>query len=153
MEINTKNKKLTKCVNIENMNDRPKVGVAVIVRKDNMVLLGKRKGAHGVGTWAFPGGHLEFKEELEECVKREVKEETSLNVANIHFDTITNDIFEEENKHYITIFMVCDYESGKLTTMEQDKCEEWKWFGWDNLPSPTFLPIQNLLKQKYSPFK
>lgn len=135
------------------MDNSVKIGVGIIVRKHNEVLLGKRKGAHGSESWAFPGGHLEFAEELKDCVKREVKEETSINVTNIHFGTLTNDIFEKEVKHYITIFMVCDYESGTVTNMEPNKCEEWKWFQWNNLPSPLFLTIQNLLKQNFNPFK
>ena len=51
--------------------DRPKVGVGVIVVKEGKVLLQRRRGAHGEGTWGFPGGHLEFKESWEECAKRE----------------------------------------------------------------------------------
>ena len=34
--------------------------------------------------------------------------------------------------------------------MEPDKCEQWAWFSPDSLPSPLFVPIQNLLKQKPS---
>ena len=52
--------------------NRPLIGVAAIVIKDKKVLLGKRKNAHGAGTWAFPGGHLEFNESIEACAKREV---------------------------------------------------------------------------------
>jgi len=44
------------------MNERPKVGVGVIIVKNNKILFGKRKNAHGEGSWSFPGGHLEFKE-------------------------------------------------------------------------------------------
>ncbi|MBI2476733.1 NUDIX domain-containing protein, partial [Candidatus Uhrbacteria bacterium] len=39
---------------------RPKVGVGVIVWRDCEVLMQERIGAHGAGTWSFPGGHLEF---------------------------------------------------------------------------------------------
>ena len=42
------------------MADRSKVGIGVIVLKDGKVLLGKRKNAHGEGSWSFGGGHLEF---------------------------------------------------------------------------------------------
>lgn len=135
------------------MEIHPRVGVGVIIRKNNKVLLGKRKGSHGEGAWAFPGGNLEFKESFEECVKREVFEETSLQVENIKFVTLTNDIFEKENKHYITVFMVCDYKSGDVKVMEPDKCEKWDWFEWGNLPQPLFFTISNLLKQKFNLFK
>lgn len=135
------------------MENKPRVGLAVLVRKDNKILLGKRKSSHGDGAWAPPGGHLEFMEELEDCVKREVKEETSLKVKNINFGALTNDIFIAENKHYISIYMVCDYESGELQNMEPEKCEQWGWFAWNKLPEPLFLTMQNLLKQHFNPFK
>ena len=44
----------------------PRVGVGVIVQRDGRILLGKRLGAHGEGTWALPGGHLEFGESVAE---------------------------------------------------------------------------------------
>jgi len=135
------------------MEERPKVGVAAIVIKDNKILLGKRKNAHGEGSWCFPGGHLEFNEEIEECAKREVLEETGIKIKNIEFSTITNDIFTKENKHYITIFIVCEYDSGEVKTMEPNKCEKWDLFEWENLPKPLFIPIQNLLKKGFHPIK
>jgi 8-oxo-dGTP diphosphatase len=45
-------------------DSRPKVGVGVMVLKNGKVLIGKRKGAHGAGEWAWPGGHLEYMESL-----------------------------------------------------------------------------------------
>jgi len=128
------------------MKKRPKVGIGVIINKDDKILLGKRINAHGEGTWSFPGGHLEFGESWEECAKREVLEETNLQISNLKFHAVTNDIFEEENKHYITIFMKCDFASGELQNMEPQKCEKWDWFSWDELPDKLFLPIRNLRK-------
>jgi 8-oxo-dGTP diphosphatase len=133
--------------------DVPKVGVGVIVIKDGKVLLGKRKNAHGEGSWSFAGGHLDFGESIEECAVREVLEETGLKIKNIRMGPFTNDVFKQENKHYITLFVIADYESGTVKVMESDKCERWEWFEWDNLPRPLFLPIENLLKQKYNPFR
>jgi mutator protein MutT len=129
---------------------RPKVGVAVIVFKDSKVLLGKRMNSHGSGTWQFPGGHLEFGERIEDCAKRELFEETGLTMRNIRSGPYTNDIFETEQKHYITLFVIADYDSGVLTVKEPKKCEKWKWFRWSQLPEPKFLPIQNLIKQKFN---
>ena len=82
---------------------RPRVGVGVFVNKDGKILVGKRKGSHGAGTWALPGGHLEPGESFEACCKREVLEETGLTIKNISPVVFTNDIFHDEGVHYITL--------------------------------------------------
>ena len=135
------------------MHERPKVGIGVIVVKDGKILLGKRKNSHGDGAWSFPGGHLEFGESWEECAKRETTEETGINIKNIRFGTVTNDIFQTEEKHYITIFMLSDYDFGEVQIMEPEKCEKWDWFSWNQLPQPLFVPIQNVLKTGFEPVK
>ena len=134
------------------MLERPKVGVGVILVKEGTVLLLKRKNAHGEGSWGFPGGHLELNEDFEDCVTREVEEETGMSVTNIRFAGLTNDVFTKENKHYITIFMLCDWKTGEAQIKEPENCSGISWHEWQDLPQPLFLPIQNLLKQGYHPF-
>jgi len=129
------------------MTPQPRIGIGVIVINGNKVLLGKRKNAHGNGSWSFAGGHLEFGESFESCAHREVLEETGLHVQNIRMHTVTNDFFELEYKHYVTIFMLADYAGGIAQVLEPNKCERWQWFEWNELPQPLFLPIQNLIKQ------
>lgn len=126
-------------------------GIGVIVLQKGKVLLGKRINSHGEGTWSFPGGHLEMFETWEECARREVFEEANLKVNSLKFVAVTNDIFQIEKKHYVTIFLIADSFEGILKVKEPDKCERWEWFEWDNLPSPLFLPIQNLIKQGFRP--
>ncbi|OGH65034.1 MAG: DNA mismatch repair protein MutT [Candidatus Magasanikbacteria bacterium RIFCSPHIGHO2_01_FULL_41_23] len=138
-------------MNTEQQLKRPKVGLGVIIVKDSKVLLGQRKNAHGNGTWGFPGGHLEFGESYEDCAKRETMEEVGITIKNIRFITATNDVFETEDKHYITIYVVADYDAGEVVNMEPQKLECWNWFAWDELPQPLFLPIQNLIKTGFRP--
>ncbi len=88
-----------------------------------------------------------------QCAIRETYEETGLKIKNIRFAAATNDIFSVEAKHYITIFMIADYDSGELQIMEPEKCEKWEWFDWNHPPQPLFVPQENLLKQGYTPFK
>ncbi|MCL5073552.1 MAG: NUDIX hydrolase [Actinobacteria bacterium] len=131
----------------------PRVGVGVIIKKDNKVLLGKRKSKHGKKSWAFVGGHLEFGETIPEKMGGGVFEETLISVKNVKFITVTNDIFKDEKKHYVTVFVVCDFDCGEVKNTEPEKLEEWRWFAWDDLPNPLFLPITNLLAQGYNPFQ
>lgn len=133
--------------------NHPRIGVGVFVRKDGKFLIGKRKGdiKHGNGDWHLAGGHLEFGETLEECAKREAFEETGVSITNVKFLSITNDIFSD-TKHYVTLFMVADYESGEVTACEPDKCEGWEWVTWEDIPKPLFLPIEHLIEQNISPF-
>jgi 8-oxo-dGTP diphosphatase len=135
----------------------PNVGVAGIVMKKDKVLLGKRINSHGDGTLSFPGGHLEYGESIEECVIREVREETDLNISLIDSTpfSITNDIFEQDNKHYVTLYLRGKYFSGEAKVMEPRKSLFWDWFTWEEVLSrknELFLPIQNLIKQGYNPF-
>ncbi len=131
--------------------DKPEIGIGVCIIRNSKVLLGKRKGAHGDGCWSFPGGHLEMFESWNECAEREVKEEAGIKIKNLVFAAATNDIFEKEGRHYVTVFIRAEYDSGEVTLMEPDKCSQWEWFTWDNLPEPLFLPLINLKKQGYRP--
>lgn len=132
------------------MSNIPKIGVGVLIfNNNNQLLLAKRKNAHGDGKYSAPGGHLEFGESLEECAIREVWEETNLTIYAPEFFAVTNDIFESENKHYITIMMKAKYKEGDIIkNMEPEKSEDWEWFDFDNMPSNLFLPLENLVKRK-----
>jgi 8-oxo-dGTP diphosphatase len=79
-------------------------------------------------------------------------EETGIKIKNLKLTTFTNDIFEKEGKHYVTLFVISDFDSGKLELKEPEKCEQWDWFSWNELPEPLFLPIKNLLSQEFNPF-
>lgn len=129
---------------------RPHIGVAVIVIRGGCVLLGQRKNAHGAGTWQFPGGHLEFGESIGACARRELFEETGLTIERMRMGPFTNDYFEAEGKHYVTLFVIAEAVSGVVRLKEPDKCSRWDWFPWPQLPHPPFLPIVNLLKQGFT---
>ena len=135
------------------MDQKPQVGTAMIITRDDKVLLMKRKGPHGKGTWSTPGGHLDFGETIEGCAARESKEEVGLDVTDIRFRTVTNDLFESEGKHYITIWMEGKSASGEPYIASEEEAEEIGWYAWDALPSPLFLPLENLVKKNSYPPK
>jgi 8-oxo-dGTP diphosphatase len=131
--------------------DRPQVGIAVIVEKDGNVLLLRRQGSHGEGTWAPPGGHLEFGESLEECAVRETLEETGVVIGDVRFLAVTNDLFLSEQRHYLTVWVEATYQSGDAHAAYPDKVAEVAWVVWDALPDQLFLPFQNLLSGRSYP--
>jgi 8-oxo-dGTP diphosphatase len=129
----------------------PRVGIGVIVLRDDKILIGKRRGSHGAGRWALPGGHLEWGESFEDCARRELFEETGLSLTDLAFAYATNDVMPDEGKHYVTIFVTARA-SGEVALKEPHKCERWEWARWDELPEPRFLPLENLLRAGYRPW-
>ena len=129
------------------MNNQVRVGVAAVIFREGRILLGERIGSHGANTWATPGGHLEIGESIEECAQRETLEETGLEVGSFKKLGFTNDIFEKEGKHYVTLYLVATSSSGEPQIMESHQCKQWQWFDLDELPEPLFLPLVNLLKE------
>ncbi|MDP3954993.1 MAG: NUDIX domain-containing protein [bacterium] len=122
-----------------------KVGIGILVFKDGKVLLSKRKGSHGAGEYASPGGHLEFGELIVECARRECREETGIEIKNVRFLRLSN-LKQYEGKHYIDIGLVADWKSGKPEVLEPEKAENWDWYDLNKLPKPLFGTIKAYLK-------
>jgi 8-oxo-dGTP diphosphatase len=125
-----------------------RVGVSVVIRKGNAVLLGKRLKSHGTGHWCTPGGHVEFGETPEQAARREVMEETGLQLGEIHPSKslpYRNTFFPESKKQYITLYLEGEYIGGKPVAMEPEKCAEWLWFKATDLPSPLFTDMRDAL--------
>ena len=127
-------------------SNRPKVGIGVLIFNDDNILLGLRIGNHGANTWSPPGGYLEYGESFEECAAREVSEETGLILKKVEFYGITNNIFRNEQKHTISVFMKADYPANQMVVnKEPHNIENWQLFSMNNLPDNLFLPLKNLL--------
>jgi 8-oxo-dGTP diphosphatase len=127
------------------------VGVGVLVLRDGKVLLGKRRGSHGAGTWSAPGGRLEYGESIEACARRELAEETGLDLGPATPGPYTNDMFPEIREHHVTLFVVARQASGDPVNREPHKCEGWSWFDWADLPSPLFAPLASLRRTGFVP--
>src|SRR3989344_4729351 len=118
-------------------NQRPKVGIGVMILKGGKALLGKRIGSHGEGEYAFPGGHLEHMESFEDCARRETLEECGLGITNIRFQFLAN-LTVWAPKHYGHIGITADWKSGEPKLLEPEKCEGWGWYDISDPPSPLF---------------
>jgi len=76
-------------------------------------------------------------ESFEDCARRETKEECGIEIKNFRFEYVAN-ITHYAPKHYIHIGLIADWASGEPTVIEEDKREDWDWYGLDELPSPLF---------------
>jgi 8-oxo-dGTP diphosphatase len=123
----------------------------VIVQRDNQLLVGRRRGAHGAGTWALPGGMLEFGESVFDCAAREVQEECGLSIRALSPGPWVSTVFADDGLHHVTLFVVAHAEPGEATVCEPHKCEEWRWVFWHGLPEPLFAPLAALRDSGYSP--
>ena len=133
----------------------PKVGIGVMIKNEkNEILLGLRKGSHGAGEWSFPGGHLEFGETILATAKREVQEETGLELNDFKLVSVADEMryIASDDKHYLNLCLEAVYQGGQPVIMEPDKCQEWRWFDMNDLPDKilegTELGIKNYLAGK-----
>jgi len=75
---------------------RPIVGIGIVVIKDDSVLLVRRGKPPNVGAWTLPGGAQELGETAEEAARRELLEETGLEVDTLHFAATVDNIRRDE---------------------------------------------------------
>lgn len=145
MNISNKDK------NFHKPENAPRVGVAAAVMRGGRLLLIQRNGAHGGGTWAVPGGHLEYGESPEDCAVRELQEEVGLKARGARFIGITNDVYIEKQAHYITLWMAMDAPEGEPFAAAPEEVADLGWFAPDALPAPPFQPFASLLAGQSSP--
>jgi len=97
--------------------DHPIVGVGGVVVHRGRVLLVRRGREPLKGQWSIPGGLLELGEELTAGVRRELKEETGLEVEPLEALAVFDRIFREGSRvryHYVIVDYACRWKRGRL---------------------------------------
>ena len=97
--------------------ERPLVGVGGVVIAEGRALLIRRGGPPLEGEWSIPGGMLELGETLEEGVRRELAEETGLEVHVLEFIEVFERIFPDDGGrtryHFVILDYLCEAVSGE----------------------------------------
>ena len=128
-----------------------RVGVSIIlINKNFEVLIGKRKGSHGEGMWAVPGGKLDPGETYKECCDRELMEEIGINFREYKKEGFSEDFFDKngEVEQYTTLyFSVKSIDINiEIQNLEPNKCEGWEWIHIENLPENLFCDTYNQIQ-------
>lgn len=115
----------------------PVLAVGAVVREDGRLLLIRRGRPPGKGCWSLPGGRLEPEETLEDAVRREVREETGLDVEP------TRLLGTAERAGAGWHYLICDFaavvvRNGKVLAAGDD-AEEARWVSLDEVPGLTLV--------------
>ncbi len=109
---------------------KPKTyGSRALVLYNNQILLVKNIN---VNHWSLPGGKIDYPENPEQCVLRELKEELGLSISNTAFK-LGEYISQQEGKKDTVYIFVINLENSKFK--KQWELEDARWFDFNYLPS------------------
>ena len=126
------------------------VGAIIINPEDKVFLMKTHKWND---QYAIPGGHIEFGETMEDAIKREVKEETNLDIFDIEFFEAIDCIFSEEfhtpNRHFIFLDFIAKTKSSEVILNEE--AQEYIWASEQELKDlPIFEPTREIIEKYFS---
>jgi ADP-ribose pyrophosphatase YjhB (NUDIX family) len=108
----------------------PLVGVGALIFEGGRILLAQRGKAPLMGQWSLPGGLVETGESLKSAVRREVLEETGLEVKPLGvleiFERIMRNASGSAEYHYVLLDYICRVTGGTLCAGD-DACRV-EWF-------------------------
>lgn len=90
------------------------------------------------GCWDVGGGSLEFGEEFEEGVKREIKEEYCADVLDLKFAGVTNVIRQngKQKTHWVALLFTAKVDPKQVRIGDPEAMDEIGWFDENNFPQP-----------------
>lgn len=130
----------------------PRVCVAVVIRDDKgrILLLKRAASCSFPGTWCLPGGGVSEGETLFECIRREVREETGLEVIGAQFSAVTEVLGPSHLVGLVYLAWVMDLDARNAEPESHDAIG---WFALDRLPSPLMPGVIQWLIQTMQAWK
>lgn len=127
----------------------PTVGTLIFNPEGKILLIKSHKWKN---KYTVPGGHVELGEKLKEALKREIKEETGLNIYDIKFICFHEFIYSPEfwkKRHFIFFDFSCKTDSNKVTL--NNEVEDYIWVRVEdslklNIDSYTRKTIEKYIK-------
>lgn len=107
----------------------PTVGALIFNREGKLFLMCSHKWK---GKWVVPGGHIELGERMEDALRREVREETNLDIYDIEFICFQEFVYDDrfwKPSHFIFFDYACRTDSTDVKLNEE--AEEYAWVALD----------------------
>lgn len=99
--------------------NKPDIRVAIVILKDDQILLVKHRKA-GRQYWLLPGGRVEWNEDLHSALKRELLEETNLQIEVGQLIFINDAIPKDGSRHIVNLFFEGRLLGGELRQGEEE---------------------------------
>jgi 8-oxo-dGTP diphosphatase len=123
-----------------------------VVTHAECVLFGRRAVAGGGFEWQLPGGWIEPGEAPRQAARREVREETGLELKDLHYVGITSNVFSP-NSHSISLYFEAEcLASDALSVAAAEACNDWTWRQWAEVTENLFLPLRLFRETGFRPF-
>lgn len=118
----------------------PMPTVDAIIQKDSHILLVKRKKEPFKGYLVLPGGFVNEGERVEDAAKREIKEETSLDIELIDILGVYSEPKRDPRGHIMSTVFIgkISESSGKADAMAQDDAAAIEWLNLEEIDNTRF---------------
>ena len=110
------------CGFVQRRNPAPTVSILAV--DGDRVLLGKRGGHPGKGTWSLPSGYIEYEDDFLTAAIREAKEETGLDVEVCSVINVVSS-FVSPRFHFLGVYVVARVVGGELVAGDDLEAVEW----------------------------
>ena len=121
---------------LENLWKNPSVTCDGLVLRKGKVLLVKRGREPFRGCYALPGGFVEYGESTEDCVVREIREETGLETEVVRLVGVYSEMGRDPRGHFITLLYLLREKGGALRA--GDDADSAEFFAPSDLPDLAF---------------
>jgi nucleoside triphosphatase len=122
----------------EQQYPEPTVGALIFDPAGRLFLMKSHKWKD---KYCIPGGHIELGERIEDAVRREVKEETNLDIGDLEFVSLQESVYDEDfwqPRHFIFLDFACRTDTTEVKL--NDEAEEYVWVPLDKALT---LPVEH----------